>query len=89
MYVWFEEHLLVTYLLIFVSLAFIYNKVFRTRRLPLLKALILYVLLAVGAYMLLFFQVEVQLPIIPCLGVALVLMLIVRIRYLVQERFKR
>lgn len=77
------------YVTIFVLLVFIYNKVFRTRKLPLLKNLILYVLLAIGAFMLLLFQVDVGLPIIYSLGVAVALMLIVRIRKLFEERAAR
>lgn len=86
---WFGEHLWMTYIIIYVFIAYIYNKVFRTRKLPVLKALIVYVLIGVGAFILLFFQVDVGLPIIPSLTVAIVLMLIVRIRYFVQERAKR
>lgn len=89
MNVWFIDHPYLTFLLIYVMITFVYNKVFRTRRLPLLKALIVYVLLGVGAGILLFFQIVVKLPIIPCVAVAIFLMFLVRVRYFVEERRKK
>ncbi|WP_127582708.1 YlaH-like family protein [Paenibacillus koleovorans] len=86
---WLAEHLWITYILIFVFLVYIYNKVFRTRRLPVLKAVLFYILMAVGAFILLLFQVDLELPIVLCLGVAVGLMLMLRIRYWVEERQKR
>lgn len=86
---WFTEHLWITFFIIYIFIAYVYNRVFRTRKLPLLKSLILYLLLGVGAGLLLFFQVKVGLPIIPSLLVVVVLMLIVRIRYLIQNRSTR
>jgi hypothetical protein len=62
--------------------------VFKTRRLPILKEAIVYLLLAAGAFMLLLFQLG-ALPIIPSLAVAVALMLMVRIRYFFQERTNR
>ncbi|MEW9701647.1 YlaH-like family protein [Paenibacillus sp. SI8] len=82
---WFGNHIYITYLLIFVFMTYVYNKVFRTRKLPVLKALIIYVLLAVGSAMLLFFQVA-GLPIVLSLAVAVFLMLLVRVRYFVEKR---
>lgn len=76
----------VYFILIFALLIFIYNKVFRTRKLPILKSIILYVLLAIGAFMLLLFQVDAGLPIVYSLGVAVLLMLIVRIRKFIEAR---
>lgn len=76
----------VYFILIFALLIFIYNKVFRTRKLPILKSLLLYVLLAIGAFMLLLFQVDAGLPIVYSLGVAILLMLIVRIRKFIEAR---
>jgi hypothetical protein len=83
---WFREHLYITYVLIFVFVAFVYNKVFRTRKLPLLKSLLVYVAMAIGCVILLIFQVDAGLPIVPSLAVAVFLMLLVRVRYFVEGR---
>jgi hypothetical protein len=56
------------------------------RKLPLLKDLIVYLLLGVGSFLLLIFQLDAELPIIPSLAIAVLLMLIVRIRYWITER---
>lgn len=85
---WFGNHLIVTYISIFIALSYVYNKVFRTRKLPVLKTLILYVMMAVGSVMLLFFQVE-GLPIILCLTVAILMMFMVRVRYFIEKRSGR
>jgi hypothetical protein len=85
---WFGDHIIVTYILIFILLSFVYNKVFRTRKLPVLKALIIYLLIGVGSILLLFFQIA-GLPIILCLGVAVLMMLILRIRYFIEKRSGR
>ncbi|WP_281888173.1 YlaH-like family protein [Paenibacillus sp. YYML68] len=77
----------VAYLLIFLLTSYVYNKVFRQRKLPILKTAVIYMLLAFGSVMLLFFQLA-GLPIIPSLSIAVILMLMVRIRYFVQEREK-
>lgn len=82
---WLAAHLWVTYLLIFVLISFIYVKVFRTRKLPLLKSLIVYVLIAIGSVVLLIFQVDAGLPIVPSLSVAVLLMAIVKARYMLQN----
>lgn len=74
------------FIIIFALLIFIYNKVFRTRKLPIFKSIILYALLAIGAFMLLLFQVDAGLPIVFSLGVAVLLMLIVRIRKFIEAR---
>lgn len=86
---WFREHLYITYILIYIFVAYVYNKVFRTRKLPVLKSLIVYLLLGVGSFMLLIFQVDAGLPIIPSLAVAVFLMLLVRVRYFVENRRDR
>ncbi|MDF2814319.1 MAG: hypothetical protein K0Q81_519 [Paenibacillus sp.] len=86
---WLAEHLWVTYLIIYVFLVYIYNKVFRTRKLPVLKAAIVYIMMGVGAFILLLFQVDLELPIVLCLGVAVALMFMVRIRYWVESRQKK
>jgi hypothetical protein len=85
---WFGTHMILTYILIFILLSFVYNKVFRTRKLPVLKALIVYLLMGVGSILLLFFQIA-GLPIILCLGVAVLMMLILRIRYFIEKRSGR
>ncbi|WP_068616302.1 YlaH-like family protein [Paenibacillus tuaregi] len=86
---WFSHHWYISYLIIFVLVAYVYNKVFRAQhKLPLWKEAILYVLMAVGCVLLLIFQIF-RLPIIQCLFVAVVLMLMVRIRYLVEGRQKK
>jgi hypothetical protein len=85
---WFGNHIILTYILIFILLSYVYNKVFRTRKLPVLKALIVYLLMGLGSILLLFFQIA-GLPIILCLGVAVLMMLILRIRYLIEKRSGR
>lgn len=85
---WFASHKIISYIIIYVLLMYIFNKVFRVRRLPLLKEILIYLLMGVGALILLIFQVD-KLPIIPCLLVAVGLMLLVRIRYFVEARQKR
>jgi hypothetical protein len=85
---WFVNHMILTYILIFILLSFVYNKVFRTRKLPVLKALIIYLLMGLGSVLLLFFQIA-GLPIILCLGVAVLMMLILRIRYFIEKRSGR
>lgn len=74
------------YVLIYFFLIYIYNKVFRTRKLPILKNAVVYAIIAIGAFMLLIFQVDAGLPIVYSLGIAIVLMLTVRIRYYLAER---
>nr|WP_090798567.1 YlaH-like family protein [Paenibacillus sp. GP183] len=85
---WFYNHMILTYILIFILLSFVYNRVFRTRKLPVLKALIIYLLIGIGAILLLFFQL-VGLPIILCLCAAILMMLILRIRYFIEKRSGR
>ncbi|WP_209974323.1 YlaH-like family protein [Paenibacillus eucommiae] len=85
---WFADHVIITYILIFIFLSYVYNKVFRTRRLPVLKALLVYVLMGIGSLMLLFFQLA-GLPIILCLAIAIFLMLLVRVRYFIEKRSGR
>ncbi|NEW05243.1 hypothetical protein GK047_04310 [Paenibacillus sp. SYP-B3998] len=82
---WFGNHIYITYLLIFIFMTYVYNKVFRTRKLPILKSVIIYVLLAIGSVMLLIFQIA-GLPIVLSLAVAVFLMLLVRVRYFVEKR---
>ncbi len=83
---WFREHLVITYLIIFVFVAYVYNKVFRTQRLPILKTIVVYIIMGIGSFLLMIFQVDAKLPIIPSLAVAVFLMLLVRVRYFVEKR---
>ena len=85
---WLFEHVWITYAIIFVLVTYVYNKVFRVRRLPLLKNAIVYLLIAMGTFLLLIFQMF-GLPIVLCLLVAVGLMLLVRVRYWVEDRQKR
>lgn len=83
---WFASHPWITFIIIYVLLTYVYNKVFRVRKLPILKELIVYLGIAVGAFILLLFQVDLRLPIVYSIGVAVSLMLIVRIRYWITDR---
>ncbi|WP_059052155.1 YlaH-like family protein [Paenibacillus senegalimassiliensis] len=86
MQAWLAQHPVISYVLIFLLVVFVYNKVFRAQqKLPLWKEIILYLLMALGSFMLLIFQID-KLPIIQCLLVAVILMLMVRIRYFVEGR---
>lgn len=86
---WLFDNPWITYILIFVFLVYIYNKVFRMRKLPLLKDAVIYLTIAVGAGILTLFQLDLELPIVISLGVAVALMLTVRIRYWMIERENR
>lgn len=86
---WLAQHPWITYILIFVFLVYIYNKVFRVRKLPILKNLIVYLLMGLGAFLLLIFQIDAGLPMVFSLAIAVALMLMVRIRYFVEERSKK
>ncbi|GIO65564.1 YlaH-like family protein [Paenibacillus sp. JTLBN-2024] len=89
MQAWFASHPVVSYIIIFVLITYVYNKVFRVKqKLPLLKEILLYILMALGSGMLLIFQHD-KLPIIQCLLVAVALMLLVRVRYFVEGRQKK
>lgn len=77
------------YILILLCVIFIYNKVFRASNLPILKDAIVYILMAIGSFVLLIFEVDAGLPILYSLGTAVVLMLIVRVRYFFLERNKQ
>lgn len=85
---WLTEHYVVTYFIIYIFMAYVYNKVFKVRKLPILKELIIYLIIGVGALILLFFQHDLQLPIVYSLTVAILLMFMVRIRYYLEKRNK-
>jgi len=89
MQVWFAAHPIIAYIIIFVLLTFVYNRVFRVnQKLPIGKEILLYIMMAIGSGMLLIFQHD-KLPIIQCLMVAVGLMLLVRVRYFMEARQKR
>ncbi|WP_426447756.1 YlaH-like family protein [Paenibacillus sp. S-38] len=85
---WFRANPVLTWFLIFVLMSFVYNRVFRTRKLPILKAAVVYILLALFSVVLLDFQLF-GLPIVPSMSVAVLLMFMVRIRYFVEGRSSR
>lgn len=79
---WLADHPLVSYLLIVGFTIYIFNSVFRpVRRLPILKEIVVYISILLGSLVLLVLQID-KLPIIQCMAVAVVLMLIVRLRQL-------
>lgn len=87
---WLTDHKWITFIIIYVCITYIYNKVFRVRRLPILKELIIYLMLGLGAAMLLFFQVvPPHIPIVPSMLVAIGLMMLVKVRYWVEGRGKK
>lgn len=86
---WLMRHPVITYFIIYAFLVYVYNNVFRVRKLPLLKDALIYLLVGVGAFVLLLFQHDLGLPIVYCLAVAVFLMLLVRVRYFVERRNKR
>jgi CDP-diglyceride synthetase len=83
-----REHWL-TYLIILVCVIIVYNRVFRPRKLPLLKDAIVYLLMAAGSFLLLIFEVDAGLPIVFCLLVAVALLVVVRVRYWIIDRKKK
>lgn len=74
MQAWLIEHYVWTYFFIVAGMAFVYNKVFRPRKLPLLKDVVIYLLIALGSVILWIFQIDASLPIVQSLLVAIVLM---------------
>lgn len=81
MQAWFSEHPLVSYLLILGMTFFIFQNVFRPQqvRLPLLKAIFMYLTMIIGAAILLVLQID-KLPIIQCMSVAIIMMVMLRAR---------
>ncbi|MFC5532156.1 YlaH-like family protein [Cohnella yongneupensis] len=82
---WFQDHPLVSYLLILAFVIYIFNAVFRPGRLPILKEVLVYLMMAVGCYVLLVLQLLI-LPIIQCMSVAVFMMLLLRLRQLYDKR---
>ncbi len=85
---WFSDHPLISYILIFAFTVYIFNAVFRASRLPILKEILVYILMAIGCLVLLVLQID-KLPIIQCMGIAVILMLMLRLRQLYDKRRKR
>lgn len=77
---WLAEHLWTTFVIIYACLVFVYVKVFKARKLPILKELIIYLLIGAGAFLLLLFQVDLRLPVVHSMLAAIALMLAVRVR---------
>lgn len=79
---WLSDHKLVSYLLILGFTIYIFNKVFRAQqKLPLFKEILVYALIAFGSFVLMILQVD-KLPIIQCMGIAVLMMLMLRGRQL-------
>jgi hypothetical protein len=79
---WLSEHMIVSYFLILGFTIYIFNKVFRAQqRLPILKEILVYLLIAFGSFILTILQVD-KLPIIQCMAVAVIMMLMLRGRQL-------
>lgn len=72
------------YLIILILTGVIYQTAF-ARSLPLLKSLIVYIVLAIGCYLLLIFDI-LGFPIIPSLFITIVLIVITRVRLSVTRR---
>ncbi|WP_276355953.1 YlaH-like family protein [Cohnella caldifontis] len=85
---WFADHMLVSYILILAFTIYIFNAVFRPGRLPILKEVLVYLLMAIGCCVLLVLQVD-KLPIIQCMGIAVIMMLLLRLRQLYDKRRNR
>jgi hypothetical protein len=88
MQTWFHEHPVVSYLLILAFTIYIFNAVFRMGRLPLIKEAIVHIVMAIGCLVLLLLQLD-KLPIIQCMGVAVLMMLVLRLRQLYDKRRSR
>jgi len=85
---WLTEHMGVAYVLIFIMIAYVYNKVFRVRKLPILKTAVVYLIIALGSLMLLIFQIDASLPIIQSLSAVIIMMVIYRLRVFYLSRNK-
>jgi hypothetical protein len=66
---------------------YIFNAVFRVKRLPILKEILVHLIMAIGAFVLLVLQID-KLPIIQCMAVAVAMMLMLRGRQL-YDKWKR
>jgi len=82
---WFSDHPLISYILILAFTIYIFNAVFRMGKLPILKEILVYILMAAGGLILLVLQID-KLPIIQCMGVAVAMMILVRLRQIYDKR---
>jgi len=85
---WLASHPLVSYVLIFALVTYVFNKVFRTQKLPIIKEILILLFIGLGSSILLILQID-KLPIIQCLLVAIALMFTVRIRYFIEGQRKK
>ncbi|MFD2116242.1 YlaH-like family protein [Paenibacillus yanchengensis] len=85
---WLSEHMLVSYILIVLFTIFIFNQVFRPQqqKLPVLKEVMIYVVIAIGSFVLTILQVD-KLPIIQCMAIAVGMMMLLRGRQM-YDRWK-
>ena len=82
---WFSDHPLISYILILAFTIYIFNAVFRMGKLPILKEILVYVIMAAGCLILLVLQID-KLPIIQCMAVAVAMMVMVRLRQIYDKR---
>lgn len=82
---WLASHPFVSYALIYVMIVYVFNKVFLIQKLPIGKEVMIYLLMALGAFILLIFQID-KLPILQCLLVTVAFLFIVRMRYFMERR---
>lgn len=82
---WFSDNPLISYILILAFTIYIFNAVFRMGKLPILKEIIVYIVMALGCLVLLVLQID-KLPIIQCMGVAVIMMLMLRLRQIYDKR---
>ena len=82
---WFSDHPLISYVLILAFTIYIFNAVFRMGKLPILKEILVYVIMAAGCLILLVLQID-KLPIIQCMAVAVAMMIMVRLRQIYDKR---
>lgn len=85
MQMWFHDHPIISYFLILACTIYIFNAVFRPGRLPILKEIVVYLMMAIGCLVLLLLQLD-KLPIIQCMAVAVGMMLLLRMRQLYDKR---
>lgn len=76
----------VTFLLIFSAISYIYDNVFRTKKLPVLKNAVVYGLILIGSFFLLVFQLDADMPILYSLSVAIGLMVMYKVRVMIDKR---
>lgn len=89
MQAWFSEHKLISYIIILGFTIYIFNSVFRpqTKRLPILKEVLVYLMMALGSFILMIMQVD-KLPIIQCMAIAVIMMMMLRGRQ-IYDKWKK